>query len=326
MTPTPLAITYGDVVAAHDRIREAAHRTPVLTSRTADAMTGASLFFKAENFQRMGAFKFRGAYNAISQFTAEQKRAGVLAFSSGNHAQAIALSARELGVPAVILMPQDAPQMKIDATRGYGAEVILYDRYQEDREVLSKRLASERGMTLIPPYDHPHVMAGQGTATKELIEDAGELDTLVVCLGGGGLLSGSAIAARALNPNIEIYGVEPEAGNDGQQSFRSGVIVHIDTPRTIADGAQTQHLGALTFPVIRSLVDDILTVTDDELVQTMQFFASRMKIVVEPTGCLAAAAVLQEKIDVRGKRVGILLSGGNVDMARFAKLTLGEAA
>ncbi|MBN9093398.1 threo-3-hydroxy-L-aspartate ammonia-lyase [Pandoraea pnomenusa] len=326
MTPTPLAITYGDVVAAHDRIREAAHRTPVLTSRTADAMTGASLFFKAENFQRMGAFKFRGAYNAISQFTAEQKRAGVLAFSSGNHAQAIALSARELGVPAVILMPQDAPQMKIDATRGYGAEVILYDRYQEDREVLSKRLASERGMTLIPPYDHPHVMAGQGTATKELIEDAGELDTLVVCLGGGGLLSGSAIAARALNPNIEIYGVEPEAGNDGQQSFRSGVIVHIDTPRTIADGAQTQHLGALTFPVIRSLVDDILTVTDDELVKTMQFFASRMKIVVEPTGCLAAAAVLQEKIDVRGKRVGILLSGGNVDMARFAKLTLGEAA
>lgn len=326
MTPTPLAITYGDVVAAHDRIREAAHRTPVLTSRTADAMTGASLFFKAENFQRMGAFKFRGAYNAISQFTAEQKRAGVLAFSSGNHAQAIALSARELGVPAVILMPQDAPQMKIDATRGYGAEVILYDRYQEDREVLSKRLASERGMTLIPPYDHPHVMAGQGTATKELIEDAGELDTLVVCLGGGGLLSGSAIAARALNPNIEIYGVEPEAGNDGQQSFRSGVIVHIDTPRTIADGAQTQHLGALTFPVIRSLVDDILTVTDDELVKTMQFFANRMKIVVEPTGCLAAAAVLQEKIDVRGKRVGILLSGGNVDMARFAKLTLGEAA
>ncbi|AHB07473.1 threo-3-hydroxy-L-aspartate ammonia-lyase [Pandoraea pnomenusa] len=326
MTPTPLAITYGDVVAAHDRIREAAHRTPVLTSRTADAMTGASLFFKAENFQRMGAFKFRGAYNAISQFTAEQKRAGVLAFSSGNHAQAIALSARELGVPAVILMPQDAPQMKIDATRGYGAEVILYDRYQEDREVLSKRLASERGMTLIPPYDHPHVMAGQGTATKELIEDAGELDTLVVCLGGGGLLSGSAIAARALNPNIEIYGVEPEAGNDGQQSFRSGAIVHIDTPRTIADGAQTQHLGALTFPVIRSLVDDILTVTDDELVKTMQFFASRMKIVVEPTGCLAAAAVLQEKIDVRGKRVGILLSGGNVDMARFAKLTLGEAA
>lgn len=326
MTPTPLAITYGDVVAAHDRIREAAHRTPVLTSRTADAMTGASLFFKAENFQRMGAFKFRGAYNAISQFTAEQKRAGVLAFSSGNHAQAIALSARELGVPAVILMPQDAPQMKIDATRGYGAEVILYDRYQEDREALSKRLASERGMTLIPPYDHPHVMAGQGTATKELIEDAGELDTLVVCLGGGGLLSGSAIAARALNPNIEIYGVEPEAGNDGQQSFRSGAIVHIDTPRTIADGAQTQHLGALTFPVIRSLVDDILTVTDDELVHTMQFFASRMKIVVEPTGCLAAAAVLQKKIDLRGKRVGVLLSGGNVDMARFAKLTLGEAA
>ncbi|AVF39361.1 serine dehydratase [Pandoraea apista] len=325
MTAPPLAITYGDVVAAHDRIREAAHRTPVLTSRTADAMTGASLFFKAENFQRMGAFKFRGAYNAISQFTPEQKRGGVLAFSSGNHAQAIALAARELGVPAVILMPQDAPQMKIDATRGYGTEVILFDRYKEDREALASRLAQERGMTLIPPYDHPHVMAGQGTATKELIEDAGELDMLVVCLGGGGLLSGSAIAARALNPDIEIFGVEPEAGNDAQQSFRSGKIVHIETPRTIADGAQTQHLGEYTFPVIRSLVDDILTVTDDELVKTMTFFASRMKIVVEPTGCLAAAAVLHGKADVRGKRVGILLSGGNVDMERFAKLTLGEA-
>ena len=325
MTAPPLAITYGDVVAAHDRIREAAHRTPVLTSRTADAMTGASLFFKAENFQRMGAFKFRGAYNAISQFTPEQKRGGVLAFSSGNHAQAIALAARELGVPAVILMPQDAPQMKIDATRGYGAEVILFDRYKEDREALASRLAQERGMTLIPPYDHPHVMAGQGTATKELIEDAGELDMLVVCLGGGGLLSGSAIAARALNPDIEIFGVEPEAGNDAQQSFRSGKIVHIETPRTIADGAQTQHLGEYTFPVIRSLVDDILTVTDDELLKTITFFASRMKIVVEPTGCLAAAAVLHGKADVRGKRVGILLSGGNVDMERFAKLTLGEA-
>ncbi|AJP56266.1 serine dehydratase [Pandoraea vervacti] len=325
-TSASLAITYGDVVAAHDRIREAAHRTPVLTSRTANAMTGASLFFKAENLQRMGAFKFRGAYNAISQFTAAQRRAGVLAFSSGNHAQAIALSARDLGVPAVILMPQDAPQMKVEATRGYGAEVILYDRYTEDREALARRLATERGMTLIPPYDHPHVMAGQGTATKELIEDAGELDVLVVCLGGGGLLSGSAVAARALNPNIEIYGVEPEAGNDGQQSFRTGEIVHIDTPRTIADGAQTQHLGNQTFPVIRALVDDILTVTDDELVQAMQFFASRMKIVVEPTGCLAAAAVFQGKIDVRGKRVGILLSGGNVDLARFAKLTLGEVA
>ncbi|VVD71389.1 threo-3-hydroxy-L-aspartate ammonia-lyase [Pandoraea terrigena] len=324
MTTPSLAITYGDIVAAHDRIREAAHRTPVLTSRTADAMTGARLFFKAENFQRMGAFKFRGAYNAISRFTAEQKRGGVLAFSSGNHAQAIALSARELGVPAVILMPQDAPQMKIDATRGYGAEVILFDRYQEDREALGKRLAQARGMTLIPPYDHPDVMAGQGTAAKELIEDAGELDVLVACLGGGGLLSGSAVAARALHPDIEIYGVEPAAGNDGQQSFRTGRIVHIETPRTIADGAQTQHLGEYTFPVIRALVDDILTVTDNELVQTMQFFASRMKIVVEPTGCLAAAAALQGKLDIRGKRVGVILSGGNVDMTRFAKLTFGE--
>lgn len=322
----PLAITYDDIVAAHDRIRSAAHRTPVLTSRTADAMTGAQLFFKAENLQRMGAFKFRGGYNAIAQFTPEQRARGVLAFSSGNHAQAIALSARELGVPAVILMPLDAPQMKIDATRGYGAEVVLFDRYKEDREALARKLADERGMTLIPPYDHPHVMAGQGTAAKELIEDAGQLDMLFVCLGGGGLLSGCAVAARALNPNIRIYGVEPEAGNDGQQSFRSGNIVHIDTPRTLADGAQTQHLGDLTFPVIRALVDDILTVTDDELVETMKFFASRMKTVVEPTGCLAAAAVFGGKVDVKGKRVGVILSGGNVDMVRFAKLTLGEPA
>lgn len=324
MTQAALPITYADVVAAHERIKGAAHRTPVLTSHTADAMTGAQMFFKAENFQRMGAFKFRGAYNAIAQFTPEQKAKGVLAFSSGNHAQAIALSARELGVKAVILMPLDAPAAKIEATRGYGAEVVLFDRYTEDREALSAKLAAERGMTLIPPYDHPHVMAGQGTATKELIESVGQLDVLFVCLGGGGLLSGSAVAARALNPDIKIYGVEPEAGNDAQQSFRTGEIVHIDTPRTIADGAQTQHVGKLTFPVIQALVDDILTVTDRELVDAMKFFSARLKIVVEPTGCLAAAAAFSGKVDIVGKRVGVILSGGNVDLVRFAKLTLGE--
>ncbi|GAB3626591.1 serine dehydratase [Pandoraea terrae] len=325
MTSPNLAITYDDIVAAHDRIRAAAHRTPVLTSATADALTGAKLFFKAENFQRMGAFKFRGAYNAIAQFSPAQRAAGLLAFSSGNHAQAIALSARLLGVKAVILMPEDAPAVKIEATRGYGAEVILFDRYKEDREALAKRLASDRGLTLIPPYDHAHIMAGQGTTAKELIEDAGELDMLFVCLGGGGLLSGCAVAAKGLNPNIRIYGVEPEAGNDGQQSFRTGQIVHIDTPRTLADGAQTQHLGQLTFPVIHALADDILTVSDDELVETMKFFASRMKTMVEPTGCLAAAAVLNRKIDVTGKRVGIIVSGGNIDLARFARLTLGQS-
>jgi len=315
-----LAISFADVTAAHERIRGHAHRTPVLTSATADEMTGARLFFKCENFQRMGAFKFRGAYNAIAQFTPQQKSGGVIAFSSGNHAQAIALAARLLGIKSVIVMPEDAPAVKIAATRGYGGEVVFYDRYKEDREALGRRLAAERGLTLIPPYDHPHVMAGQGTAAKELIEDAGELDLLAVCLGGGGLLSGCAVAARAMSPKVTIVGVEPEAGDDGQRSFRTGKIVHIDTPKTIADGAQTQHLGEHTFPVIRQLVDDIVTVSDAELVAAMKFFAGRMKMIVEPTGCLAAAAAFNQKIDVRGKKVGILLSGGNVDLTRFAEL------
>ena len=314
------AIHYADVVAAHERIASVAHRTPVLTSRLADERTGAQLFFKCENFQRMGAFKFRGAYNALAQFTPAQKATGVVAFSSGNHAQAIALSARLLGINAVILMPRDAPTSKVEATRGYGAEVILYDRYTEDREALGLRLSTERRLTLIPPYDHPHVMAGQGTAAKELFEESGQIDVLAVPLGGGGLLSGSAIAARALSPDCKIIGVEPAAGNDGQRSFRSGEIVHIDTPLTIADGAQTQHLGHHTFPVIQRYVDDIVTVTDAELIEAMRFFAGRMKMVVEPTGCLAAAAVLAGKIEVAGKKVGILISGGNVDLGRFAEL------
>jgi len=315
-----LPISFADVAAAHERVAGAARRTPVLTSSTADAMTGARLFFKCENFQRMGAFKFRGAYNAISQFTPQQKAAGVFTFSSGNHAQAIALSAQLLGVRSVILMPRDAPAVKVAATKGYGGEIVFYDRYKEDREALAQRLSAERNLTLIPPYDHPHVMAGQGTAAKELIEDAGKLDLLVVCLGGGGLLSGCSVAARALNPEITIVGVEPEAGNDGQRSFRTGQIVHIDTPQTIADGAQTQHLGQHTFPVIRRLVNDIITVSDAELVAAMKFFAARMKMIVEPTGCLAAAAVFEGKLDVRGKKVGVLISGGNVDLARFAQL------
>jgi threonine dehydratase len=317
---TELAISFADVTAAHERIRGKAHRTPVLTSETADALTGARLLFKCENLQRMGAFKFRGAYNAIAQFTPEQKSGGVIAFSSGNHAQAIALAARLQGIKAVIVMPEDAPAVKIAATRGYGGEVVFYDRYKEDREALGRRLAAERGLTLIPPYDHPHVMAGQGTAAKELIEDAGELDLLVVCLGGGGLLSGCAVAARAMNPKVTIVGVEPEAGDDGLRSFRTGKIVHIDTPKTIADGAQTQHLGEHTFPVIRRLVDDIVTVSDAELVEAMKFFAGRMKMIVEPTGCLAAAAVFNRKFPVQGKKIGVLLSGGNIDLTRFAEL------
>ncbi|WP_321879988.1 threo-3-hydroxy-L-aspartate ammonia-lyase [Paraburkholderia bannensis] len=315
-----LPITFEDVAAAHERIRGVAHRTPVMTSRTANALAGAELFFKCENFQRMGAFKFRGAYNAIAQFTPEQKQGGVITFSSGNHAQAIALSAQLLGVKAVIVMPHDAPAVKVEATRGYGGEVVFYDRYTEDREALGKRLAEERGLTLIPPYDHPHVMAGQGTAAKELFEEVGELDVLLTPLGGGGLLSGCATAAHALAPRCTVIGVEPEAGNDGQRSFQSGEIVHIDTPKTIADGAQTQHLGHYTFAVIRERVQEIVTVSDAELVETMKFFASRMKLIVEPTGCLAAAAVLHRKVDVRGKRVGMVISGGNVDLLRFADL------
>jgi threonine dehydratase len=244
----------------------------------------------------------------------------VVTFSSGNHAQAIALSARLLDVKAVILMPTDAPAVKLAATRGYGGEVVLYDRYAEDREAIGRRLAEARGLTLIPPYDHPHVMAGQGTVAQELIEEVGPLDLIVAPLGGGGLLSGCATAARALSPECSVIGVEPVAGNDGQLSLRNGRIVHIDTPDTIADGAQTRHLGQFTFPVLQRLVDDILTVGDDELVEAMAFFASRMKMVVEPTGCLAAAAVFGRQLDLRGKRVGVVLSGGNVDLARFAGL------
>jgi threonine dehydratase len=315
-----LAITFDDVARAHERVAGIAHRTPVLSSRTANELSGAQLFFKCENLQRMGAFKFRGAYNAIAQFTPEQRRHGVVTFSSGNHAQAIALAAQLLGVQAVIVMPQDAPAIKVAATRGYGGEVIFYDRYREDREAIGQRLASERGLTLIPPYDHAHVMAGQGTAAKELIEEVGELDVLITPLGGGGLLSGCAIAARHMSPRCAIYGVEPEAGNDGQRSLAAGHIVHIDTPQTIADGAQTQHLGQLTFPVLQRLVDGIVTASDAELVDAMRFFAGRMKLVVEPTGCLGAAAAFAHKLELRGKRVGIVLSGGNVDLARFASL------
>jgi threonine dehydratase len=315
--------TYDDVVQAAGRIAGVANRTPVLTSRTVDEAFGAQVFFKCENMQRMGAFKFRGAYNALMKFTPGQRRAGVVAFSSGNHAQAIALSAKLLGIPATIVMPQDAPAAKVAATRGYGGNVVMYDRYKEDREQIGRELADRHGLTLIPPYDHPDVIAGQGTAAKELFEETGPLDAFFVCLGGGGLLSGSALATRALAPDCRLYGVEPEAGNDGQQSFRTGEIVHIATPQTIADGAQTQHLGNITFPIIRRDVDDILTATDDELVQCMRFFAERMKIVVEPTGCLGFAAARRMKDELRGKRVGILVSGGNIDLAKLSALLAG---
>jgi threonine dehydratase len=320
-----LAIAFDDVLDAARCLAGVAQRTPVLRSRQADERSGAQLFFKCENLQRMGAFKFRGAYNALSRFTPEQRAAGAIAFSSGNHAQAVALSARLLGMPAVIVMPQDAPQSKLDATRGYlqglpRSEVLLFDRYTEDREALCRRVAGERGMTMIPPFDHPHVMAGQGTAALELIEEVGALDALLVCVGGGGLISGCAVAAKHLLPDVKVYGIEPEAGNDTQLSLQRGEIVKIETPRTIADGAQTQSSGQLTFPVIQALVKGILTVSDAQLVATMRFFATRMKLVVEPTGCLAAAALLEGAIDLRGQRVGVIVSGGNVDLARYAAL------
>ncbi len=312
--------TYADVEAAAARLLGHAHRTPVLTSSRVDADVGASLFFKCENFQRMGAFKFRGAFNALSRFDDAQRRAGVVAYSSGNHAQAVALSARLLAIPATIVMPHDAPAAKVAATRGYGAEIVVYDRYTEDREAIGRALAADRGLTLVPPYDHPDVIAGQGTAAKELFDEVGGLDALFVCLGGGGLLSGSILSARALSPSTRVYGVEPAAGDDGLRSLRSGSIVHIDTPDTIADGAQTQHLGVLTFAIIRDGVDDIHTATDAELVDAMRVFASTLKIVVEPTGCLAFAAVRRRAAELAGQRVGVLVSGGNVDLARYAAL------
>lgn len=314
---TPLPV-YDDVVAASKLLDKVAHRTPVLTSLTLNERLGAQVFFKCENFQRIGAFKFRGGYNAVANLSAAQRQAGVVAFSSGNHAQAIALASRLLGVAATIVMPHDAPAAKVAATRGYGARVVSYHRQTEDREQVARSLVAEQGLTLIPPYDHPDVIAGQGTAVKELLDETGPLDALFIPLGGGGLLSGSLLAAHALSPDCAVYGVEPQAGNDGQQSFRKGEIVHISPPDSIADGALSLGLGKLTFPIIKQYARDILTVTDPQLIQAMRFFAERMKIVVEPTGCLGAAAAFNEIVPLKGKRVGVLLSGGNVDLSAYA--------
>lgn len=308
-----MTVTFDDIARAHERIRAHARRTPALTSATVDALTGARVFFKCENFQRMGAFKFRGAYNALAQLPEERKRRGVVAFSSGNHAQAVALAGRILGIPATIVMPAQAPKVKLEATRGYGAEVVLYGK-SEGREEIAARLAAERGLTLIPPFDHPHVIAGQGTAAKELIEDVGALDALLVPCGGGGLISGCAIAAKHLAPGCRVIGVEPAAGDDATRSFRTRKLVSIPVPDTIADGARTTSLGKITFPLVLRYVDDMLTVTDDELLRAMLFLWERMKVIVEPTGALAACALLAPKLEARGMRVGVVLSGGNVDL------------
>lgn len=311
--------TYEDVAAAAERIKGFANKTPVLTSRTVNNEFEAEVFFKCENYQRIGAFKFRGAMNALLQFSEAQKKAGVVAFSSGNHAQSIALSSKILGIPATIIMPKDAPAAKMAATREYGGNIVEYDRYTESREQRGKEIAEKNGLTLIPSYDHPHVIAGQGTVAKELFEEVGELDYLFIGLGGGGLLAGSALSARHFSPNCKIYGVEPALGNDGQMSFRKGEIVQIDIPKTIADGAQLQSVGKLTFPIIQKNVDDILTVEDEELISCMKFFAERMKMVVEPTGCLGFAAARNLKHELKGKRIGIIISGGNVDISKYVE-------
>jgi threonine dehydratase len=305
-------VTYDDVAAAHERIKGAARRTPVLTSSTADALIGGKLFFKCENLQRMGAFKFRGAYNALSQLNAEERRRGVLAFSSGNHAQAIALAGKLLGIKTLIVMPENAPRVKLEATRGYGAEVVTY-RKDEDREGVAARVAKERGMVTIPPFNHPHIVAGQGTAAKELIEETGPLDLMVVPCGGAGLLSGCAVAARHLAPRCHVVGVEPAAGDDVTQSFRTGRIVTIPVPDTIADGARTTAPGDITFALVQRYVNEMVTVTDEELLPAMFWLWERMKIVVEPTGALGFAALFNRRLKPRA-RVGVVLSGGNVDL------------
>lgn len=320
MTLESLTPSYADVCQASQRLKGVAHHTPVMTSQTLNERLGAQVFFKCEHLQRGGAFKFRGAYNAIAALTDTQRAAGVVAFSSGNHAQGVALASRLLGSKATIIMPSDAPQSKIIATRSYGAQVIHYDRATEDRNAIALDIQQRTGMFLVPPFDDENVISGQGTAAKELFEEVGELDALMVCVGGGGLLAGSALAASVLSPQCKVYGVEPEAGNDVQQSFRSGTIVHIKPPQSIADGALTLAVGNITFPIIQRLVTDILTVTDLQLIQTLKFFAERMKTVVEPTGCLGAAAVQHGALAIKpNNRIGVIISGGNVDLLTYSR-------
>jgi threonine dehydratase len=311
--PTP-----DDVLAAAGRLAGVAHRTPVLTSRTLDARTGAHVVVKPENLQRAGAFKFRGAYNALARLGPEERRRGVLTWSSGNHAGAVALAGRLLEIPTTIVMPADAPRVKLDATAGYGGRIVTYDRHTQVREEVGQRIAAEQGLTVVPPYDHADVIAGQGTAALELFEDAGPLDVMLVCCGGGGLLSGSALASRVRCPSCRVIGVEPEAGDDATRSFRTRTLHTVHNPETIADGARTPSLGNLTFPLVLSHVADMVTVDDAALLRAMFFLWERMKIVVEPTGALAAAALLDGAVPVTGLRVGVLVSGGNVDLRQAA--------
>ena len=319
-TDTPALPTAADVRAAAERLRGVAHRTPVMTSRTLDERLGAQVFFKCENLQRGGAFKFRGAYNAVSQLSPEERARGVLAYSSGNHAQAVALTGRLLGIRTAIVMPEDAPAAKIDGTRGYGAEVILYDKEKRTREEIAAELREARGMSPVPPYDHAGVIAGQGTAALELIEETGPLDALLTPCGGGGLLSGSALAAGALSPGCRVIGVEPELADDATRSFRTGTLQTVRNPPTIADGLRTPSLGRLTYPLVRAHVSEMRTVTEEGIVEAMRFLWTRMKIVVEPSGAVPLAALLADPASFRGMRIGVILSGGNVDLASACRL------
>ena len=312
-------VTYKDIQSAATRLKEQATLTPVLTSQTVNDRTRSQVFFKCENFQRTGSFKFRGAYNALAQLSAEQKQRGVVAYSSGNHAQGMALAGKLLGIPTTIVMPKDAPAVKLSATRGYGAEVVLYDRAELGREDLCQQVAEERGAIVVPPFNHPHIIAGQGTAVKELIESVGELDVLLVCCGGGGLLAGCAIAAHTLSPQCRVIGVEPEKGDDATRSFHTKTLQTVQNPDTIADGARTASLGTLTFPLVLQYVHDTVTVSDEALLRTMFFLWERMKIVVEPTGVLAATALLEEIVSAPGQRVGVVISGGNVDLGKYLR-------
>lgn len=322
-TAQQLDVTFEDVKAAAKRLEGVAHRTPVMTSKTLNEMTGNEVFFKCENFQRMGAFKFRGAYNALSQLSDEQKQRGVLTYSSGNHGQAVALSSKLLGIKAKIIMPDDAPSVKVEAVRGYGAEVLLYDRTEVVREAYAAELQAERGFTVIPPYDHPHVVAGQGTAGKELFEDVGELDYLLVPCGGGGLISGCSISAHALSPDCNVIGVEPEAGDDGVRSFYSGKLETVYNPQTIADGARTHSLSELTLSIMRAYIAEMRTATDEELISSMKFIWERMKIIVEPTAVLGFSQLFHGHLDAKNKRIGVVLSGGNVDLTKMSGLLAG---
>ncbi len=318
------SVTFADVQAAAERLRGQAHRTPVVTSRTFDQIAGCQVFFKCENLQRAGAFKFRGAYNALSQLAPEQRQRGVVAFSSGNHAQGLALAAKVLEIPAAVVMPSDAPQIKVDATRGYGAEVVFYDRLTGDREAIAQRLAAERGLTVIPPFDHPHIIAGQGTAAMELCQDVPDLDFMLTPVGGGGLISGCATAAKVMRPGVRVIGVETEPANDAWQSLRTGKRVTIPVPDTIADGIRTTCLGVYTFEIMQRLVDDIALVTDADVMDAMRFMLLRIKLLAEPTGAVPVAALMARKVPaVSGKRVGVIVSGGNADPAVLAQVLEG---